>query len=313
MIGICTRSRNDLLLRLLETIQQQPVPPGHDVSLLIVDNNDRPQVAATLDHVEGPFPIDVVHEPRTGLVPARNRALDEAVKRAADWFIGVDDDEWVAANWLAQMIEGMQALKRPILLGPVIFEYDETLSPYLQPKRIVIKEKGRRPSVYQSGNMALHCEVFDPAFGPGMRFNEALNSSGGEDTEFFLRAQRQYGWVPASWPDAVAYEDWNGARATLRYALHYEWRVRATSYRIAWLHCRLGLLRSRLPVLQQAFGRLIRNAVYGVIGLVVGLSLFAFWPDQARQRVGQALLRGAGVAGILSFFLGIPVRTYIGR
>jgi len=313
VIGVCTRRRNALLRRLLESLACQAQPEGYDVMVFIIDNNDVPSATEALQDLPSHFPISVVHEPRAGLVFARNRALDEAVNADADWFIGVDDDEWVADDWLAQLIDGMQALKRPILLGPVVFEYDDTLSPYLEPFQIKIKERGRRPSAFQSGNMALHRQVFDPAYGPGLRFDPALNQSGGEDVEYFRRAERQWGWVPASWPDAVAFESWSGDRATLRYRIHYAWRICAIIYRVEWLHCRLGLRSKRSMFLLRALGNLWSNLVYGVIGLLIGSVQLPFWPETARLMVGRALLRGARAVGILSFFVGIPVRSYADR
>lgn len=313
VIGICTRGRDALLRRLIDSILLQQVPRDHDVSLLIVDNNDHPQVQSALHDLGGPFPIEVVHEGRVGLVHARNRVLDEAASRGADWFIGVDDDEWVAEDWLAQFITGMKALGRPILLGHCQFVHDESLSPYVPPMQFSVRKHGRRPSVYAAGNFALRRDMFDQAHGPGLRFDPAFNESGGEDSEFLLRAELQYGLVPASWPDAVVFEDWVGVRATLRHRMRREWRVRCTWYRIAWLHCRMGLRPSYLRMIRQALGQLIRNLVYGAIGLVVGVAMLLVRRPIARKRIGRALLRLARAYGIIAFFLGVPVRTYTRR
>jgi len=117
VIGVCTRQRHALLRRLIRSIQAQPIPVGYSVEILVVDNNDDPMTLQTIVGLPVRFPISVVHERRIGLVHARNRALDEATARGADWFIGVDDDEWVAADWLDQFIAGMKTAIRPTEIG----------------------------------------------------------------------------------------------------------------------------------------------------------------------------------------------------
>lgn len=261
IIGICTRQRNVLLRRLIDCICTQPVPAACDVLVLVVDNNDAPMVQPVLKDMATDFPIDVVHEPKVGLVHARNRALVEASARKADWFIGVDDDEWVAEDWLAQFIRGFQTLDRPILLGPCEYVHGAGLSPYLGPMRFPVRKAGQRPSVYATNNFALRRDVFDPEHGPALRFNPRFNESGAEDTEFLLRAQRLHGWTPASWPDAVVYESWDGPRNTLYHRMRREWRVRRTWHGIAWLHTRMGLRRGHWPVVRQALGQIGRAHV----------------------------------------------------
>lgn len=219
VIGICTRQRNTLLCRLIDSIMTQDAPIAFSVELLIVDNNDRPTAADAIDGMPGPFPITVVHEAQAGLVFARNRALDEASARQADWFIRLDDDEWVAPDWLSNLIIGMSTHGRPILIAPCRYIYDDHLSPFRRPFQIAKQTAGAAPAILATSNFAIERCIFCPETGSGLRFDPAFNESGGEDVEFFLRARRAFNWAPASWPSAVAYENWNGERATLGYHL----------------------------------------------------------------------------------------------
>ncbi|MFG5383229.1 glycosyltransferase family 2 protein [Yoonia sp. R2-816] len=308
LIGVCTRQRNVLLRRLIDSISAQPAPAGYDVGILVVDNNDDPVARDALVGLSGPFPVTVVHEARAGLVYARNRALNEAAARGADWFVGVDDDEWVAQDWLARFIDGMETLGRSILIAPCRYVYDDGLSRFLQPIQLPSKPRGARPVVMASSNFALHCRVFDPAYGPGLRFHPAYNESGGEDLEFFLRAERACGWVPAALPDAVAFEDWKGPRATLGYRLRRSWRTQLAAFQVARHHRRLGFTSSGGGHVMRMFLQLNRHVVFGAASLMAGLALLLFWPRKGRHLIGAGLERGARVLAVLPFLLGrLPV------
>lgn len=304
LIGICTRLRNAQLRRLIDSILAQPIPISHRVEILVIDNNDIPVANEALAGVSDRFAINVVHEGQAGLVFARNRALDEATVRGADWFIGVDDDEWVAPNWLNAFVNGTEKVGEwSILVGPCRYVYDENLSRFRKPMQLPPLPTGARPAIMATWNFAVQRSVFDYALGLGLRFDDAFNESGGEDLEFFLRAEKGFG-VTLSWlPEAVVSENCKGARATLRYRLPRVLRNQLSVFRVAQMHRRLGYYGSRTGNSIRLLLSLNRNIVFACCGLIAG-TLFVMWnSSKGLHMIGRALERAARVGAIAAFVL----------
>ncbi|MCG3268397.1 glycosyltransferase family 2 protein [Yoonia sp. I 8.24] len=308
MIGICTRQRNTLLRRLIDGIQDQPMPAGYSVEIVVIDNNDVPTAEPALDGTATRFPISVEHEPQAGLVFARNHALDAATARGATWFIGVDDDEWVDENWLAEMVDGFETHSSPVLIAQCIYEYDGALSPYRQARQLQSLTKGKRPSILSSGNYAIHRRIFADDDGLSMRFDPFFNESGGEDVDFFLRIQHIHGYVAASVPGSIVYEAWDGERATLSYHLKRCLRNQVAGYHILRRHRRLGLYGN---VIQNAFRVMVktnRHLVYGIGKLLLGALTVPFKRNEGQKLIGLGMERCVLAAALGAFLFGmLPV------
>lgn len=310
VIGICTQQRDVLLRRLLNSILEQPAPREYTVHIIIIDNNTVPMNAKTLQGLPTRFDIKSIHEPNPGLVFARNRALQEAITADADWFIGVDDDEWVEKDWLAQIIAGIESQASLIQIGHCAFVYDDRLSPFLPPIQRPTAPAGMPPIIQATSNFVMHRSVFDPDVGYGMDFDPNFNESGGEDLEFFMRAKHQFGVAATSLPDAIAYENWNGVRATLPYRLKRAMRTQIAFYRIAKVHRKKGLDGNRLRNTQHIVLVTNRQLIYGLGYLVGGLGMLPFRRQTGQRMIGHALLRWARAAAVVPFVMGTTTLAY---
>jgi len=134
-----------------------------------------------------------------------------------------------------------------------------------------------------------------------LRFDLSFNECGGEDLEFFLRAERAHDWLPYWLPDAIVYENWAGERATLRYRLKRTLRIQISAYQVAQLHRRLGIHGSRLGNMARLLLRINRHTIYGAFGMLCGLAVFPFQPCKGRHLIGGALERGARAIAFLPF------------
>ncbi|HEY9880225.1 MAG TPA: hormogonium polysaccharide biosynthesis glycosyltransferase HpsE [Leptolyngbyaceae cyanobacterium] len=94
----------DRLPKILDCLQQQHVPSDLDWEILIVDNNSRDNTARIVQERIGcgqfSCPLRYVLETRQGAAFARQRALLEA---QADLVAFLDDDNYPAENWLAEV------------------------------------------------------------------------------------------------------------------------------------------------------------------------------------------------------------------
>lgn len=304
VIGICTRQRNALLRRLLESIWQQSVPPNYVVDVVIVDNNDEPSMSPDIIQLPEKFKVTVVHERNPGLVNARNRILDAATLAGADWLIGVDDDEWVAPDWLAQFIVAFETLDAALIVAAQQIIYDEATSPFVERRQIQDLPPGSDSRIFSTANFAMSKCVFDPKHGPGLRFAMEFNESGGEDYEFMLRAKNLYDLRAKYWPHAVATEEVNGKRTTFSH--HFKRRIAAqvTRYHAMALHSKASPDESSSLTPLNLLLCTNRGIVYGTGRCLVGTALLLLGRRNAREVIGKGIFSLARGYAIIPYVFG---------
>ena len=310
VIGICTRQRNALLRRLLESIWAQPLPPNYNVEILIIDNNDEPAVTPDIIALPEKFKVTLLHEPKPGLVNARNRVLDFAAAANADWLIGVDDDEWVAPDWLAQFIVAFETLDTEIIVAAKHIVYAKTMSPFVEQRQIEEPPAGSQTQIFSTANFAISKHLFDPNKGLGLRFSMQFNESGGEDYEFMLRAKNQYGLIARYWPYAIASEECAGKRTT--FAHHFKRRVAAqvTRYQAAALHRKTTENQSTVAGTLYLLKRTNRALVYGTGWCLLGVGKVLIGRKNGREVIGKGLFALARAYAIIPYLIGARTVLY---
>lgn len=298
------------MIELLESIGAQTGEIDADVVILIVDNNPRPSVPLDLLREITPYNVTVVHEPRSGLVHARNRLFALAEETGADWLIGVDDDVIVAPDWLSEWIRGPNAAGTDILIGSVELKFHASASPYLSRRPFSNPEVGKEPRVLATTNYAISQRVFSQSNGMGLRYHPSFNQIGGEDAEFFLRAKRQHGCAPKGWPDARVTEAQNGRRGTLRYHLNRTLCSQMNAYYIAALHRRDKLMNKPAPLALMLIRRTVRNLVRGLLHLGTGVATLPFSRTAAQQTIGMGLSYVTRAFAVVPYILGKKYRRY---
>ncbi|MEI8196059.1 MAG: glycosyltransferase, partial [Phycisphaerae bacterium] len=115
-IAICTRNSAPRIGRVLRALAGQMVPAGVAWEVLLIDNasdDDTGRVAAEQARQCG-LALRVVAEPQPGLAHARQCAVRAARGKLTSF---VDDDNIVAADWVAQAAEFMRTHPRAGLVG----------------------------------------------------------------------------------------------------------------------------------------------------------------------------------------------------
>jgi glycosyltransferase involved in cell wall biosynthesis len=310
VIGICTFQRNDLLIALLESISHQTGPIEAEISIVIVDNNPTPSVPQERIRRAASYQCQIVHEPRTGLIHARNRLFEVVEAAGADWMIGVDDDATVAEDWLSQWLRGINTAKADIFVGAIRPVYADNASPYISRRDLSIPKEGETPVVLTTANYAVSKKVFSRTAGVGLRYHPDFNQMGGEDAELMLRAKRQYSIVNHGWPRALVYEEQGGERLTLRYHLKRTFCTQLNGFYISVLHRKDGILNNAAPLPVMLTRRTIRNFVKGVFALISGVVMLLFVRKDGQERIGQGLANFARVLSIFPFLFGATIRRY---
>lgn len=231
-VGVITRRRPRPVSRLLASFVAMQRPEGCQVTFIVVENDKAPSLAREVETFRAQVAEPVVYEvePSTGIPFARNRVLDLARAKGAEFLTFVDDDEVVSPDWLPEMVRA--ASDRALILAgaPVhpladpserLTAWNRAVLSFFQTRsarrartraEAVAADRDHLLNVY-TNNWIVNLNASDRL---GARFDEALRFSGGSDTKFSMdvrRAGGRSGWVTS----APVYEIVPTSRLSLTY------------------------------------------------------------------------------------------------
>jgi succinoglycan biosynthesis protein ExoM len=267
-IAIASAGRPSLA-RTIASLAAMRKPPGLPIRLVVADDSLDGAAARLVAGLTGlPFPVEVLPVAARNVSVARNACLDAA---AGQFLALVDDDEWVADDWLVKMLAAMAEFKADCVFGPVHPVYPAGTPDWIvraNPLHVDWGPRGKRVAVGRSGNTLVRRAIIAKA---GARFDPALGRTGGEDTLFFHMLGRA-GAVMVVTDDALIQEEAPAARVNVPYFRH-----RAT---------RTGQIYARFVIGSEKPGPLGLVKFYGgaAVKASAGLGLAAvLWPvDKAR-------------------------------
>jgi glycosyltransferase involved in cell wall biosynthesis len=194
-VAVCTYNRADRLPGLVATLREQECSLPFEI--LIVDNNssdNTQEVLAALAAGEG-VPLRYVRETVPGIVPARNRALDECM--GSTYMVFMDDDEIPKPGMLVAALDAFEREGAECVGGKVKVPFEPGERPaWLRDELLGFLaevDHGAEPfwitdtstSIWTS-NAAYRMEIFRD----GLRFDKRYNrvgkfGFGGEDALMF--------------------------------------------------------------------------------------------------------------------------------
>nr|WP_295886877.1 glycosyltransferase family 2 protein [uncultured Devosia sp.] len=287
-ICICT-FRRSFLAKTLESIALLN-QGGHDIRIIIADNDATPSARDLVDAARGgvPFPITYLHAPASNICIARNACLDEA---DADYVAFVDDDEVVSPGWLNALVQRAEATNAAAVLGPVLAIYEPDAPGWMVDGDF---HSTRPVFVGDTIRTGYTCNVlirWSAAYRT-LRFDLALGKSGGEDTDFFYRLTAAGGTIAYA-EDALVQEPVPPERASMA------WLVRR--------RLRFGQTHGMLQAGSRAKSLAIVAAKITYCGAMTALT--AFSPVLRRRNWLRAVLH-IGVAGGI---LGVRQAVHYGQ
>jgi succinoglycan biosynthesis protein ExoM len=198
-VAFCTFKRADRLRTLVAALRAQACPLQFDI--LAVNNNSPDHTLDVLGELqqEPGAPLRVVTETAPGIVPARNRAIEETLNSQALVFI--DDDELPQPGWLHAACDAIVNEQAECAGGPIAIDFSAASRPAWLDDEIAgflgqldhglaafwIADE-RTP--LWSGNIAYATSLFRND--PDLRFDDRYNRvgrpmGGGEDQMMFQR------------------------------------------------------------------------------------------------------------------------------
>jgi glycosyltransferase involved in cell wall biosynthesis len=291
-VCICTFKRPDLLGRLLAAVSAQITEDRFAFDVVVVDNDARRSAEAVTRAFAAEAGIATTYECETeqNISLARNRAVRCATGNLVAF---IDDDEWPARDWLAQLYGTLKAHRADGVLGPVLPDFPPASPPWLRKAGVFARSRhatGTRISAGdgRTGNVLFARSLFR---GGELWFDPAFGRTGGEDTDFFARhTDRHFLWCD----EAVAFETVPPERWTASF--HIKRLLRAGTLDGEWMRERRASTR----------GLLARNMmILCACAALTPPSLLL--PKHVRMRVFQ---KAAYCGGIVTAYFGLSLLRY---
>jgi glycosyltransferase involved in cell wall biosynthesis len=225
-ICVATYERPNGLRRLLEGLaglrfEKHPAP---EIEVLVIDNESAGRAAIVCDAVRPRFPwrLEAFEEPRRGITYARNRGL-LAVRAEADFIAFIDDDEVPDPGWLDALLRAQARFDSDVVTGPVYPRFELGVPRWIERGRFFGPRQhpdGHSLEVAFTNNVLLRASLPREL---GRMFDHQFALTGGEDTDFFMRAHRAgYRIVWAA--EAVVHEFVPASRTTVGWLLRRGYR-----------------------------------------------------------------------------------------
>ncbi len=199
-ICVCTHNRSQGLMRLLVAMQDIDLS-GYNpqsVELIVIDNKPNPETAAICQRAAPRLPINIhyTQEPNAGITYARNRAVVVALQRGADFLAFIDDDDQPQSDWLIQLLDRQAVTNADLVFGTWVLDthmpqWARESGIFRSPVKAKHENKGGRyglPGCASTCNALIGRDILERVATTGPVFSHTFRYSGGEDKDFFIRA-----------------------------------------------------------------------------------------------------------------------------
>jgi len=274
----------------MSQVQEFGERPGVDANLLVIDNDPAASARAVAAEFDSPQ-LRYVVEPHAGISAARNRALHEVADR--DLLVVIDDDEEPLPGWLESLVSTWRATGAAAVMGRVEFRRDLNPDPWIDAGGFF--DRLRRPSGEEipaaaTGNLLLDLHQVRRY---GVRFDERLGLTGGEDTLFTRQLVKAGGRIVFC-DESIAVEDVPVDRLTRNWVLTRTRRVGITETLVAVYLAEHGVARLRARALGTLRG--VTRLSAGLLRLTLGLLIRSQRHAAQGHRIirrGQGMILGA--------------------
>ena len=251
-VCICTCDRRQRLSSLLTHLAELSPIEGYEIELLIIDNDPNGSSKRIYDEWQSrlPFSLHVAEETKRGIPFARNRAVDTALDAVgADYVAFIDDDDTPRPDWLRHLLSAARATRADLIFGNWTWASEIQIPPWLRNVGFLHPTGARsglfgRPLGGATCNVLVGRSLLDSLRGKGQVFSEQFAFTGGEDTEFFVRAAKM-GATFHRCEESVVFRRWDRDRLTLRGVMKRAFCYGITQGRIARLHLPQNEQRNR--------------------------------------------------------------------
>lgn len=261
------------LLRSLEHIALDEARYGA-LEVIIVDNAPTGAARAVCEKVAPVLPVALhfAEEAERGLSFARNRAVDEALARDADFVAFVDDDDLPESDWLLRLLEKQAETGCDVIYGVWETIRHDHLPDWLKnvwmfkPKAAAVDQKNIHgvPVLAGTCNVLVSRDILRKLAETGAVFSPEFAAIGGEGMDFFIRA-RQLGADSAVAEKSIVNRDHEAERLTFRGILKRNFHNGHVQMVLAKKHCSAEQIRDlrkdSLRILKKNLAGLLKHGL----------------------------------------------------
>jgi succinoglycan biosynthesis protein ExoM len=187
-ICVLTFQRPEMLRSALESLRRQESQHCQaTMQVLVIDNDAKESGKPVFKEVFGASHVAAryVVERQRGIARARNRALEESSD--ADFIAFLDDDEVADNHWLDRLLEVQAAYDADVVTGPSFPDFVKSTEwivrgGFFAPR---ISKTGQNVEFVETNNVLMR-----NTFARRFRFDLRFDSTGGEDTYFFMQLKK---------------------------------------------------------------------------------------------------------------------------
>jgi len=292
-VAICipTFKRQEMLKKLVQSIVVSNFDKAliKEVYIIVVDNDEKKTAEPVINELKEKyndlFLIDYSCHPLKGISNVRNESIKRALSFNPDFLVFVDDDEYVAAEWLNELVKTILNNDADAVRGPAIAVLDKTISENISywfirktyPNNAQIR-------LVETNNLILNCvslKKFDVWFDP--RFNVIGSGDSYFGIQILNKGARIF-WAA----DAVVYETIPGSRANIKWLIKRIYRGASTYTYV------LKLEREYFAILK----KILISCAY----IFSGICALIILPLPIRKKYWGIFTISEGIGGIVGLF-----------
>lgn len=235
LIAICTRNRDEMLAKCIESICLNQVPMNIEREVLVVHNGpeDITETATMVDRICNAHGVrsTTISEPELGIPFARNTALAHANSTGEFTHLAfLDDDDYPSDNWLREISKTLKENFGFAAAGPQVPVFPEG-TPEVQQRCVMHGARqfrdGGKTTWAATNNVVFSIPM---AIVNGIWFAESFAKTGGSDKLFFEELCKATGEKLMWAANAVVYQPVPESRLNNKWVVARAYRTGITQY-----------------------------------------------------------------------------------
>lgn len=294
-ICICTYKRDELLLKLMDSIFNQKIDRNIIYDIYIVDNYGQSDIKDMISQMNRNN-IYYFIEKKRGISNARNRCIEEVKKQAYEYCIFVDDDEVVEENWLSAILNCAVNYNCNIVVGSLITVYPECTENWIIKSKFFLHnryETGTVLTSFPTNNTLINMNLI---LEDKIYFDEQYGLTGGEDTKL-SKTLILKGEKVIHCDEAIAYDVVDLKRLNMKYMLKRK-------YIVSLVHVKIEKeLYNKVQVI-------IKRVVSALVAILIGILIIPTVIIKGKVAIFQAMDYIAKGLGQVSGMIGYTKNLY---
>ncbi|GAB4235994.1 MAG: hypothetical protein Tsb0034_10370 [Ekhidna sp.] len=214
-----------MLREAVESLIMMDVPTDFEMIFIVCDNGTTFDAYEIIGDLLRKIPFDsfLIKEENQGIAFMRNRILEEALTKGADYLAFFDDDEKVDKSWIIELTNAMLKYSANVIQGEVLQNFPEGVDTEILRRYYpgsFSEQTGKELNDAYTNNVIFDLSMIKSY---NLRFSNRFNITGGSDSYFF-RKLKSYGAKIVFCKEAIVTETIPKSKASIDWILSRYYR-----------------------------------------------------------------------------------------